>query len=143
MPRYLALDVGDRRIGLATGSTETGLARPLETLVRSDDPRDADIFRRLKQVIRAEQIEGLVVGDPLNMDGTAGLRSDISHDFAGRLRKAFRQIPVTLCDERLSSFAADEWMQRDGVKPSHKKQKRDAYAAAVILADFLRSQEAE
>ena len=135
--RYLALDLGDRRIGLAAGSLEARLAQPLEVLDRAGDEGDARVFRRLRELVKRENIGAIVVGDPVNMDGTAGPRAETSRDFARRLQKALRQVRVELHDERLSSFAADEWMDRDEVKPAQRKTRRDAYAAAVILLDYF------
>ena len=135
--RYLAVDLGDRRIGLAAGSLEARLAQPLEVLDRAGDEGDARVFRRLRELVKREDIGWIVVGDPVNMDGTAGPRAEMSRNFAGRLQKALRQVRVELHDERLSSFAADEWMDRDGVKPAQRKTRRDAYAAAVILMDYF------
>jgi putative Holliday junction resolvase len=134
MTQYLAVDFGDRRVGVATGNDETRLAQPLETLLRSDtDERDAALFKRLRELVHEWRVRVVVVGDPVNMDGSRGPRSEISHAFAKKLGKSLRQVEVLLWDERLSSFTADEWMERDGVKASKKKEKRDAYAAAAIL----------
>jgi len=135
--RFLSLDVGDRRIGVAAGSMETGLARPLEIIDRSRG--DALVWRRLRELVKEEKAGAILVGDPLNMDGSVGPRAEVSRQFANWLRGAIRQVNVILQDERLSTFAAEEWMDRDGVKPSKRDAWRDAYAAAVILADFLQA----
>jgi putative holliday junction resolvase len=139
--RFLALDVGDRRIGVATASSETGLATPLETLDRAQG--DEPVLRRLKEIVRTEGAATVVVGDPLNMDGTAGPQAVAAREFACLLKKALRQIEVVMLDERLSSFAADEWMERAGIKPDDRKKHRDAYAAAVILLDYLDARKAD
>ncbi|MBN1867603.1 Holliday junction resolvase RuvX [Candidatus Sumerlaeota bacterium] len=133
--RVLCLDFGDRRIGVAVGSSETGVAAPLETIDRS--PGTDAVLKRLRELVRREGAGTIVVGDPINMDGSRGERSKISHEFAETLEKGVRQTRVEMCDERLSSFAADEWMERDGVKPARRREMRDAYAAAVILSDYL------
>ncbi|MFW6255354.1 MAG: Holliday junction resolvase RuvX [Candidatus Sumerlaeota bacterium] len=137
MSQYLGIDMGDRRIGLATGNDETGIARPLEILRRSDDPEDRAVFQRLKELIKEWGVEVIVVGDPINMDGSRGERSEVSHAFAKRLKKAFRQVQVVLSDERLSSYEADAWMDDDGIRPSKRKENRDAYAAATILRHYF------
>ncbi|HBF34844.1 TPA: Holliday junction resolvase RuvX [Candidatus Sumerlaeota bacterium] len=142
MARMLSLDIGDRRIGVAAGSPETGLARPLETLVRTNKD-DGHIFQRLRELVKSEEAEIIVVGDPVNMDGSVGPRAEISREFAARVKKAIRQAQVVLYDERLSSFSADEWMERDGIRKADRKGKRDAYAAAVILLDYLEALRAE
>ena len=78
--RILALDVGDRRIGVAVGSPEAGLAQPLEVLTRPRGNADADaavVFRHLREIARREEATTIVVGDPVNMDGTVGPRAQI------------------------------------------------------------------
>lgn len=136
--RILALDVGDRRIGVAVGSPAGGLAKPLEVITRPRDDADMGVvFRRLREIARHEETATIVVGDPVNMDGTVGPRAEISREFARRLQGAMRQAHIALQDERLSSFTADEWMERDGVRPAQRKARRDAYAAAVILLDYF------
>lgn len=134
--RCLAIDLGDRRVGLAVGETETGLARPLETVERSGE-EDRLLFQRIREIVKEEQVGRLIVGDPLNMDGSRGERSEMSRAFCGRLKKALRQCEVILWDERLSSFEADERMEGAGIKKGQRRQWRDAYAAAVILEDYF------
>ncbi len=138
--RFLALDVGDRRIGVAAGSREAGLARPVETWDRKAMD-EAQIVRRLRELIKEEKAATVVVGDPLNMDGSVGPRSEISREFAAWVKRVARQVEVVMADERLSSFSADEAMERDGVKASKKKGLRDAYAASAILQEYFASTE--
>jgi putative Holliday junction resolvase len=134
----LALDVGDRRIGVAVGTPEAGLAQPLETITVPRGSADVgEVFRRMREIARHEEAATIVVGDPVNMDGSVGPRAEISRDFARRLQGAMRQARIVLQDERLSSFTADVWMARDGVRPAQRKGRRDAYAAAVILLDYF------
>jgi putative Holliday junction resolvase len=135
--RFLALDVGDRRIGVAAGSAEAGLATPLEVLQRRAG--DREVFDRLRALLRSERAEAIIVGDPVNMDGSAGPQAESAREFARRLKKALHPVGVELFDERLSSFSADEWMEREGVRPADRKKRRDAYAAAVILMDYFAS----
>lgn len=136
--RFLSLDVGEKRVGVAAGSLDTGYCEPLETLLRSGDGRDRPLITRLREIVKAEKAASLIVGDPLNMDGSVGERSESCRAFAKRLQQAMRQVRVEMSDERLSSFEADEWMERNGVRKSKRKAKRDAYAAAVILTDYFR-----
>lgn len=135
MVRCLAIDLGDKRVGLAVGSSETGLVRPLETVLR--DARDKALFERIRDLIKSEQVDLLVLGEPLNMDGSVGPRAVLSHAFARRLKGAFKQVEVTLMDERLSSFSADAWMERNGISKTNRAKWRDAYAAGVILLDYF------
>ena len=134
--RYLALDVGDRRVGVAAGSLEAGMARPIETWDRKI-MSEKEIVRRLRELVKDEKAATVVVGDPLNMDGTIGPRAEISRAFAEWVGRIVRQVNVVMADERLSSFSADEVMERRGLKGPKRKSMRDAYAAAVILEEYF------
>lgn len=140
--RYLAVDLGDKRTGLALGDAITGIASPVETVeVPIDRNAGGDL---LAAIIRAVDRElgppdsggGIVVGLPLNMDGSEGPRAKLVRAFAGRLAQATSR-EVHLHDERLSSATADRDMARTGLTHGQKKKRRDALAAAAILRSFL------
>jgi putative Holliday junction resolvase len=139
--RYLCLDVGERRIGVAVGSLDTGLAEPLEVIVRTGD--DGGLARRLRELVKREDTGTVVIGDPLNMDGSSGDGCERSRRFAKWLKSVMRQVRVVLYDERLSSFTADERMEREGLKRSRRKEMRDAYAAAAILLEYWNAKREE
>lgn len=137
--RYLCIDLGDKRTGIAVGDDVTRLASPIEVL---EVPRERDGGRALLDAI-ARSIEEhlgprdeLVLGLPLNMDDTEGPRSKMVRAFATTLGERTGR-PVHLHDERLSSVQADWQMGRTGMTHKQKKQKRDALAAAAILREFL------
>jgi len=121
--RYLALDVGDRRIGLAVGDDAFGLSRALPTIRRSRR-LDADI-ERIAQVARGEKVGGFVVGLPLTLRGEVGQQAERIRRFAAEL--AVTGIPVELYDERNTTVEA---LGRGAEDP-------DAGAARVLLEDFL------
>jgi putative Holliday junction resolvase len=137
--RYLCIDLGDKRTGIAVGDDVTRLATPVDVL---EVPRDRDAGRALVEaVVRIveEQIgprDELVVGLPLNMDGSEGDRSRMVREFAEAVRERTGRV-VHLQDERLSSAQADWEMGRSGLTHKQKKARRDALAAAAILRDFL------
>lgn len=137
--RYVAIDLGDRRTGLAVGDDETGAAMPLAVV---DVPIDRRGGEELLDVL-AKAIDGqvgvrgeLVFGLPVNMDGTEGPRAKSVRAFAERLGKRTGLV-VHVQDERLSSAAADWTMARSGLTRGQKKERRDALAAAEILKGFL------
>jgi putative Holliday junction resolvase len=136
---YLALDLGDRRVGIAAGCSASGLARPLETFDRTAG--EAALLHRIRELMKREEAATILIGDALNMDGTRGERSELAHRFAKSLKGAIRQARIVLYDERLSSFTADEWMERDGIKPARRKSLRDSYAAAAILQEYFAAQQ--
>lgn len=131
--RYLAIDFGDRRTGLAVGDDGSGIVSPLYVIdTRSPIERD----RQLAIAVRDEQPDALVVGLPLNMDGSEGGVAKKMRQLAAAWGERFG-LPVVMHDERLSSVAADEQMARSGLTRGQKKQRRDALAAAAILRRFL------
>ena len=120
--RYLALDVGDRRIGLAVGDDAHGLVRPLRTLVRRNLVKDVTALRA---VVRAEDIEALVIGLPLTLRGEEGHQAQRVRRFADAAGQL--GLPIELYDERHTSSEAALRGATD----------LDSGAATVLLEDFL------
>lgn len=131
--RYLAIDLGEKRTGLAVGDDVTGIASPLEVIRASDA---GERFKAIGRAIDEQGPDALVVGAPLNMDGSDGPGVARAKAFAGELSGRFG-LPVHLYDERLTSVEADEQMARSGLTHGQKKARRDALAAAAILRGFL------
>jgi putative Holliday junction resolvase len=131
--RCLALDVGDRRTGVAVGEW---LARPVTTLKRRSKKQD---FEAIAALLQEHQAERLVVGLPLNMDGSPGFQAQRVMRYTERLESALGEmgleIDVVLWDERLSTYEAQE---RIGQVSGHGAGPDvDAAAAAVILQSYL------
>ncbi|HJQ56447.1 MAG TPA: Holliday junction resolvase RuvX [Vineibacter sp.] len=143
--RLLGLDVGTRTIGLATSDALRSLATPLDTIARSKFTRDAT---QLADVIRRQEIVALVVGLPLNMDGSEGPRCQSVRQFVANLQaldldlgppwRRYADLPVVLQDERLSTAGVERTMI-EGYDMSRRKrgQRIDAGAAAWILQAVL------
>ncbi len=131
--RYLAVDLGAKRTGLAVGDDESGICSPLGVIETSSE---SERWRRLNQAIVDEAPDALVVGWPINMDGTVGPAAKASEQFARIAEERF-DLPVHLQDERLTSYAADEAMARTGLTHAQKKARRDALAAAALLRAFF------
>lgn len=130
--RFLGIDYGTRRIGLAYGD-ELGIATPLPALT------DADPSKRragLSAVVKARRVTDLVLGYPYNMDGSAGFKAKEVDAFADRLR-ADLGLPVHLVDERLTSHLAEAGMTQLELREIRAKGIIDSRAAALILQDFL------
>ncbi len=131
--RYLAIDLGEKRTGLAVGDDITGIASPLDVIQTSSAEE------RFKAIARAIEDQGpaaLVVGAPFNMDGTKSPGTQKAEAFAKELESRFK-LTVHLFDERLTSAAADDQMAQSGLTHGQKKARRDALAAANILRAFL------
>ncbi|MEQ8769341.1 MAG: Holliday junction resolvase RuvX [Phycisphaerales bacterium] len=143
--RSLAIDLGDKRTGLALGDSVTGIASPAGVL---EIPIDRAEGRALLDAIAnraADELgpdDRLVLGMPLNMDGTEGPRAKLVRAFAAKLASRAGRA-VVLVDERKTSQAADERMARSGLTHGQKKARRDAIAAAEILRAILEDPDAE
>ncbi len=137
--RYLCIDLGDRRTGLAVGDDATRIASPVGVVESALESRGGDaLLDALKRATQEHLAAGdeIVLGLPLNMDGTDGPRAALVRAFAVRLAERTGRT-VRLYDERLSTASADWSMARTGMTRKQKKERRDALAAAAILKEFL------
>ena len=134
----LAIDYGQKRLGLAL-SDECGVtSRPFAIWTRINRRRD---LTRLRELVRQHAVRRIVIGLPLHLDGTQSEMSAETKAFAGRVEKALG-IPVEMMDERLSSWEAEQTIGANkSAASSHRRRKRqttlDDVAAAVILRDYL------
>ena len=129
----MGLDPGSRTIGVAVSDGLRLTTTALETIHRR---KFADDAARLAEIASHRAIVGVVVGLPLNMDGSAGPRAQSARAFARNVGAALG-LPVALFDERLSSFAAEEAMQASSVPPRRRAGAVDRIAAAIILEGAL------
>jgi putative pre-16S rRNA nuclease len=131
--RILGVDTGERRVGLALSDATHLLASPLQVLSREHGL--APVLDALTEIVRRECVTRLVVGLPLNADGSAGRQAKRAQDFA-RVAERVCGVPVTLWDERLSTREAEQIVRSQGGSMRRRKDV-DAVAAAVILQDYL------
>lgn len=141
--RYICFDLGDKRTGVAVGDAETRIVSPIDQIEVSISADNGNalldaIDRAVKEHLGAGRGE-IVVGLPLNMDGTEGPRAIAARATAARIA-ARTSRRVHLFDERLTSAEADWSMAGSGLTHGQKKQRRDALAAAAILRGFLSQQ---
>jgi putative Holliday junction resolvase len=139
--RYLGVDYGHRRIGLALSDESAMLARPWQTVAGASSPdRSAERVSACIDVFTqdhpGEAIAGIVVGLPLRLNGDDNDQTPLAREFARRLA-ARTGLAVHLQDERLSSHEADARLGVQEKDWRRRKQKLDAAAAAIILQDFL------
>jgi putative Holliday junction resolvase len=133
--RFLGLDVGDARIGVALSDETATLASGLVTLARVGPRRDVKVLAGL---VREHRVGTVVVGLPLRLDGSVGPQAEKIETFAESLRRAL-DVPVVTWDERLSSVAADELLAEAGVRRRDRKSRIDQAAAVLILQGYLDS----
>lgn len=128
----LGIDWGEKRIGLAFAD-ELGIALPLPAAVA---PSKKERLREIESVIETRQVQRLIVGYPLNMDGSVGFKAREVDEFIEAIEKRFR-LPVHRVDERLSSHSVEQGLKGQKRKPDRKSGEIDSRAAALILQDFM------
>ena len=133
--RILGLDAGERRIGVALSDELRMLARPVMILDRRNGL--SPVLDRLATLAHEENVTWLVVGLPLNADGSAGRQARRAEEFA-RIAGRVLGLPYELWDERLSSVEAEAILREQGRNMKRARQQGiDAVAAALILQDYL------
>ena len=137
--RLLGLDLGEKTIGLALSDVTRMIATPMETLKRGKFTRDAETLARL---IAEHDVGALIIGLPINMDGSEGPRCQSVRQFAANILGRM-EIDIAFWDERLSTAAVTRTMIEADISRAKQKQAVDKLAAAYILQgalDFLRNQ---
>jgi putative Holliday junction resolvase len=137
--RYLALDVGERRIGVALSDETATLATGLDTLTRVGPRKDA---RAVADLVRRHEAAAVVVGLPLNMDGTAGAQAGKVRAFVDGLKRHIG-VPIIERDERLTTVEAHEILRKSGVAWSQRAALLDKVSAVVILQEYLDQRRAD
>ena len=132
MSRLVALDHGTRRIGVAVADLETGMAFARRAIQRRNLDHDLALVREL---CTSEGVELVVIGLPLNMDGTEGPQAAVAREFGEQLRAG--GLNVVYEDERLSSWEAAERLRNSGRRPERGSGELDSTAARVILQQYL------
>jgi putative Holliday junction resolvase len=133
--RILALDVGERRIGLAISDPEGLVAVPLRILERTKEPAD---LQAILEIAHAEGVDTLLVGNPISMTGHIGPQAQRVRSFGHRLAQA-ASLPLVLWDERLSSAEAERFAPqgRGGKRRGSRRVPKDDIAAALVLQSYL------
>jgi len=135
--RYLAVDYGAKRTGLAICDPAETLASPLAVI-----EGQKDLPKKIAEVVEAENVEAIVLGLPLNMDDSTGPQARLVFQFAEQLEKVLN-IPIHFQDERLSTFSAAEKLASADFTMKKKKKRLDAIAAAEILEAFLEQKKSQ
>jgi putative Holliday junction resolvase len=131
--RYLGIDLGRATIGLALADDVLRTATPLYTIRRSGETAD---LAALRSAIEEYEVRTVVVGLPINMDGTEGPSARLARTWAARLESSLG-VPVLFWDERLSTFEAEQRLRERGLSSRAQRAVIDAEAAAVILQSWL------
>ena len=134
--RLIGLDLGSKRIGVSICDEKQLIATPFRTIKRSTAK---EVINELRTIIEENDIKGIIIGNPLNMDGTSGSSTQSVKDTSKNIEKNIN-LPVCLWDERLSTVGAFNLSSQLDVNVSKREKKIDENAAAFILQgaiDFL------
>jgi putative Holliday junction resolvase len=134
--RFIGLDLGSKRIGVSICDERQSIATPFKTLNKTNTK---DLIVELKKIIEENNIGGIVIGNPVNMDGSIGRSAQSVYDMSTNISKSVN-FPVILWDERLSTVAAFNLSSQLDVNVSKRVKTIDQNAAAFILQgaiDFL------
>jgi len=134
--RLIGLDLGSKRIGVSICDEKQLIATPFKNINRSSAK---ELIEELKIIIKENDIKGIIVGNPLNMDGTSGSSAQSVKDTSNNIEKSI-DLPICLWDERLSTVGAFNLSRQLDINVSKREKKIDENAAAFILQgaiDFL------
>lgn len=134
--RILGLDYGSKTVGVAA-TDELGITvQTVETIFRKEENKLRRTYARIEELIEELNISSIVVGLPLNMDGSESVRSAMCRDFAANVERR-TGLPVIMWDERLTTVQAEEILIESGVARQDRKKYIDKIAAQIILEDYV------
>lgn len=132
--KYISLDVGDVRIGVAKSDIMGIVATPLEVI----DRRKIKAIKRIEEILKEENTKSLVIGIPKSLDGTEKRQAEKVREFIEKLKKNIENLEIIEVDERLTTVSADRLLNETTKKGALEKRKVvDKIAAAIILQTFL------
>ena len=131
--RKMALDYGEVRIGIAFSDLLNIIANGYETYTRKDIEKDLDDLAKL---CTEKEVDTIVIGLPINMDGTEGERAVATREFAEKL-KSKTNLPIKFLDERLTSVSAEKLLIEADMRREKRKQVIDKISATIILQNYL------
>ncbi len=136
--RKLGIDYGDSRVGIAITDALGITAQGLETI--NHQGNDKIILKRLDEILNEYDIDGFVVGMPINMDGTKTTRVEVTEKFIHKLRCKYPKITVDTVDERLTTVAAHKTMNYLQINKNKKRKIVDTISAVYILETYMNKQ---
>ena len=133
--RILGIDYGDARVGIAITDELNITVQGLETIQRNHS--DKIVLRRLDEILQTYEVDTIVVGLPLNMDGTMSERAEITEKFVHKLKCKYNKMKIEVIDERLTTVAAHKTMNFLDVNKHKKRNIVDTISAVYILETYL------
>ena len=139
--RKLGLDYGDSRIGVAITDLLGITAQGLETIHHHGNDKIA--LKRLDEILNSYEIDTIVIGMPINMDGTKTERVEITNQFIHKLKCRFPKVSIEIVDERLTTVAAHKTMNYLNVNKNQKRNIVDTISAVYILETYMNKRKNE
>ncbi len=134
--KYLGLDYGDRRVGIAVSDENKEIAFPRDFL---EYVSIGKLIDELKKICEADNVVRIILGLPIHMDGRLGDRAKKTQVFYDKLKKVMPGMDIAFFDERLSTEFAVKSLRGQGIKAKDQKGKRDAMSAQIILQNYMAS----
>ena len=142
--RIMGLDFGSKTVGVAISDALLLTAQGVEIIRRKEENKLRQTLARIEELIKEYEVEKIVLGCPKHMNGTEGVRVELTEEFKEKLERR-TGLPVVMWDERLTTVAADKTMMEAGIRREHRKEYVDMIAATFILQgslDYLANQAA-
>ena len=133
--RTLGIDYGDARVGIAVTDALGITAQGLETITYNGN--DKKVLAKIDDIINTYEISTIVIGMPLNMDGSKTERAQKTEQFIHKLKCKYNRIKIETVDERLTTVQAHRTMNELGIKPKNKKNIVDTISAVYILETYI------
>ena len=134
--KYLAIDYGDKRVGIAVSDYNKEIAFPRDFLTYGSEK---DLISQLQKLCEEEDVSKIILGLPIQMNGVFGERAKKTQKFFDKLKETMPGMSVDFFDERLSTEFAVKSLRGQGIKAKDQKGKRDALSAQIILQNYLNS----
>ncbi len=133
----MGIDYGDKNVGVALTDPTQTICSAYEIIRRDDEVAIKKTVKRIGEIIKEMEVSEIVLGYPLNMDGSEGFRCEKTILFKERLERNFKKIPVHLWDERLSTKGATHALVEANLNKAEQKEVIDKMAAVFILEGYL------
>ena len=133
--RILGIDYGDARTGIAITDSLNITAQGLETI--HNEGSDKIILRRIDEILEQYEIDTIVIGKPINMNGTPSERTEITEKFIHKLKCKYNKLKIEIIDERLTTVAAHKTMNFLDINKNKKRNIVDTISAVYILETYL------
>ena len=134
--RIMGLDFGSKTVGVAISDALLITAQGVEIIRRKEENKLRQTLARIEELIAQYEVEKIVLGKPKHMNGTEGVRVELTEEFKEKLERR-TGLPVVFWDERLTTVAADKTMMEAGIRREHRKEYVDMIAATFILQGYL------